>query len=50
MKQPITTSNTHFKAAERMAHHLQYILTQSVKKAQQSGILRELIAGLKGGK
>ena len=44
------TINEHFKAAERMAHHLQYILTKTVKKAQQSGILRELLAGLNGGK
>lgn len=42
--------NEHFKAAERMAHHLKYIATKSVKRMQQRGILRELLAGLKGGK
>ena len=46
LKHPV---NEHFKAAERMAHHLQYILTRQVKRMQQRAILRELIAGLKYG-
>ncbi len=47
MNKPI---NEHFKAAIRMAHHLPHILTPKVKHAQQQGILRSLLAGLKGGK
>lgn len=46
MNKPI---NEHFKAAIRMAHHLPHILTQKVKHAQQQGILRSLLAGLKTG-
>lgn len=46
MNKPI---NEHFQAAIRMAHHLPHILTPKVKHAQQQGILRELIAGLKLG-
>ena len=42
--------NDHFRAAIRMAHHLPHILTPKVKHAQQQGILRSLLAGLKGGK
>lgn len=42
------TLNEHFKAAIRMAHHLPHILTPKVKHAQQQGILRELLAGLRG--
>ena len=41
--------NEHFRAAIRMAHHLPHILTQKVKHAQQQGILRSLLAGLKTG-
>jgi hypothetical protein len=41
--------NEHFQAAIRMAHHLPHILTQKVKHAQQQGILRSLLAGLKTG-
>ena len=44
------TLNEHFRAAIRMAHHLPHILTPKVKHAQQQGILRSLLAGLKGGK
>ena len=44
------TINEHFRAAIRMAHHLPHIITKQVKRAQQKAILRELLAGLKGGK
>ena len=47
MNKPI---NEHFRAAIRMAHHLQHIITKQVKLAQQKAILRELLSGLKGGK
>ena len=42
--------NEHFQAAMSMAHHLPHLLTKQVKRAQQKAILRELLAGLKGGK
>ena len=42
--------NEHFKAALAQAKHLPHILTPKVKHAQQKGILRSLLAGLKGGK
>lgn len=44
------TLNDHFRAAIRMAHHLPHILTPKVKHAQQQGILRSLLAGLRSGK
>lgn len=44
------TINEHFRAAIRMAHHLPHLITKQVKRAQQKAILRELLAGLKGGK
>lgn len=47
MNKPI---NEHFRAAIRMSHHLPHIITKQVKRAQQKAILRELLAGLKGGK
>lgn len=40
--------NEHFKAADRMAYHLPYILTPQVKRMQQKAIIRELLAGLRG--
>ena len=46
MNKPI---NEHFKAALSQAKHLPYILTPKVKHAQQQGILRSLLAGLKTG-
>ena len=42
--------NEHFKAAMAQAKHLLHILTPKVKHAQRQGILRSLLAGLKGGK
>lgn len=42
--------NDHFKAALAQAKHLPHILTPKVKHAQQQGILRSLLAGLKAGK
>ena len=42
--------NEHFQAALAQAKHLPHILTPKVKHAQQQGILRSLLAGLKGGK
>ena len=47
---PQRTLNEHFRAAIRMAHHLPNLITKQVKRAQQKAILRELLAGLKGGK
>ncbi len=41
--------NEHFQAALSQAKHLPYILTPKVKHAQQQGILRSLLAGLKTG-
>ena len=41
--------NEHFQAALSQAKHLPHILTQKVKHAQQQGILRSLLAGLKTG-
>ena len=46
MNKPI---NEHFQAALSQAKHLPHILTQKVKHAQQQGILRSLLAGLKTG-
>ena len=46
MNKPI---NEHFQAALAQAKHLPYILTPKVKHAQQQGILRSLLAGLKTG-
>ena len=43
------TVNEHFQAALSQAKHLPHILTQKVKHAQQQGILRSLLAGLKTG-
>lgn len=43
------TINEHFKAALAQAKHLPHILTPKVKHAQQHGILRSLLAGLKTG-
>ena len=42
--------NEHFKAAMRRSNHLPHLLTKQVTRAQQKAILRELLAGLKGGK
>ena len=50
MEQPLRTVNELFQAALAQAKHLPHILTQKVKHAQQQGILRSLLAGLKGGK
>lgn len=47
MNKPI---NEHFQAALSQAKHLPYILTPKVKHAQQQGILRSLLAGLRSGK
>ena len=44
------TLNENFTAALAQAKHLPHILTPKVKHAQQQGILRSLLAGLKGGK
>ncbi len=41
--------NEHFQAALSQAKHLPYILTPKVKHAQQRGILRSLLSGLKTG-
>ncbi len=46
---PIRTINEHFQAALAQAKHLPHILTTKVKHAQQQGILRSLLAGLKTG-
>ena len=45
-KQP----NEHFQAAIAQANHLPHLLTPKVKHAQQQGILRSLLAGLRSGK
>ena len=50
MEQPLRTVNEHFQAAMAQAKHLPYILTPKVKHAQQQGILRSLLAGLRSGK
>ena len=50
MQQHKPSVNEHFKAAIAQAKHLPHILTPKVKHAQQQGILRSLLAGLKGGK
>ena len=50
MQQHKPSVNEHFKAAMAQAKHLPHILTPKVKHAQQQGILRSLLAGLKGGK
>ena len=42
--------NDHFRAALAQAKHLPHILTPKVKHAQQQGILRSLLAGLKARK
>lgn len=42
------TQNAHFKAADAMAAKIPHLLTRPAKRMQQRGILRELIAGLKG--
>lgn len=47
MNKPI---NEHFQATLSQAKHLPYILTPKVKHAQQQGILRSLLAGLRSGK
>ena len=47
MNKPI---NEHFQAAIAQAKHLPHILTPKVKHAQQQGILRSLLAGLRSGK
>ena len=39
--------NEHFNAAIAQARHLPHILTREVKREQQKGILRSLLAGLK---
>ena len=44
------TINEHFKAAMAQARHLPHILTREVKRLQQKGILRSLLAGLRSGK
>ena len=41
--------NEHFQAALAQSKHLPYILTPKVKHAQQQGILRSMLAGLKTG-
>ena len=46
MNKPI---NEHFKAAIAQAKHLPHILTPKVKHAQQQGIIRSLLAGLRMG-
>ena len=46
---PQRTVNEHFQAALAQAKHLPHILTTKVKHAQQQGILRSLLAGLKTG-
>lgn len=40
----------HFQAACKMASNLKRIKRQAVKREQQKAILRELLAGLRGGK
>ena len=45
-KQP----NEHFQAAQRQAEHLKHIVSYETKRQQQKGILRSLLAGLRGGK
>ena len=42
-------TNDHFRAADAMAALLPHIHTHNMKREQQKGILRELIAGLKYG-
>jgi len=39
----------HFKAACKMSKNLKRIKLQAVKREQQKSILRELLAGLRGG-
>ena len=43
-KKPV---NEHFKAAVAQAAYLPFIYSKSAKHAQQQGILRELLAGLR---
>lgn len=40
----------HFKAVCKMSNNLKRIKRQTVKREQQKSILRELLAGLRGGK
>ena len=44
------TMNEHFRAAAGMAEILPNLFTRAMKKLQQQAILRELLAGLKGGR
>ncbi len=39
--------NEHFQAAQKQAENLPFIHTRAVKRQQQQGILRSLLAGLK---